>query len=76
MPSIAGWLAAAAAGCAIAAGCATERPRVEYIPADRAIAALRKGDPAPNDGWYVPPAVMQELIPGMDERFRSGDIDR
>ncbi|MEX0715326.1 MAG: hypothetical protein WD066_02000 [Planctomycetaceae bacterium] len=46
---------------------------MEYIPADRAVAALKKGDPAPNDGWYVPPAVMHELVPALDERFRSGD---
>ncbi len=65
--SIAGWLVVAPAGCA------TNRGNVEYIPADRAVVPLKKGEPAPADGWFVPPAVMQEIVPSLDERFRRGD---
>ncbi len=52
-------------------GCATLGDRVEYIPSDRAVAAVKKGEPAPADGWFVSPDVMQEMIPCLDERFRN-----
>lgn len=62
---IAGWLAVALAGCA------THRAAIEYIPADRALSPLKKGDPAPADGWFVPPAVLQELLPDANQRFQD-----
>lgn len=67
---IAFWLAVGGAG----AGCANgRRGGVEYIPADRAVLPLKKGAPSPGDGWFVPPAVMVELVPGLEEKFRSGE---
>jgi hypothetical protein len=45
---------------------------VEYIPSDRAVVPLKKGEAAPAEGWFVPPAVMQEIIPYLDEQFRDG----
>lgn len=65
---IAGWLAVVPV---VFAGCATGGDRVEYIPGDRAVVPLKKGEAAPGDGWFVPPAVMQEIIPSLDERFRN-----
>ena len=64
---IAGCLAVGLAGCAN-----LNLPnRVEYIPADRAVMPLSKGQPAPADGWYVPPAVLQEMVPYLDEKYRK-----
>jgi len=64
---ISGWLAVGLAGCAN-----LNRPdRIEYIPADRAVMPLSKGQPAPADGWYVPPAVLQEIVPYLDEKYRN-----
>jgi len=34
---------------------------------------LKKGEAAPAEGWFVPPAVMQEIIPCLDERFRNSN---
>lgn len=62
-----GWLAVGLGGCANL----TLPSRVEYIPADRAVMPLSKGQPAPADGWYVPPAVLQEMIPFLDEKYRQ-----
>lgn len=56
---------------AVPAGCVTDRNRVEYIPSDRAVVPLKKGEAAPAEGWFVPPAIMQEMIPCLDERFRE-----
>ena len=64
-----GWLAVGLAGCANL----TLPSRVEYIPADRAVMPLSKGQPAPADGWYVPPAVLQEMIPYLDEKYRKAE---
>jgi hypothetical protein len=36
------------------------------------VTPLEAGQPAPADGWFVPPAVMQEMVPCLDERFRDG----
>ncbi len=69
--SIAGWLVAVAVVCGGLTGCVQNRKGVEYIPADRAIAPLTKGQPAPGDGWFIPPAVLQELVPAADERFQN-----
>jgi hypothetical protein len=55
------------------AGCATDGNKIEYIPADRAVVPLKKGEAAPAEGWFVPPAVMQEIIPCLDERFRNSN---
>lgn len=68
---IAGWLAAVPAGCAVA-----PRSKVEYIPSDRAVSPLKKGQPAPTDGWFVPPAVMQEVVPWLDEKYRDAPPDK
>ena len=68
--SIAGWLAAGLVGCVTVSGCATNRNPVEYIPGDRAVVPMKKGDAAPADGWFVPPAVMQEIVPCLDEKYR------
>ncbi|MCH7688661.1 MAG: hypothetical protein IH899_18590 [Planctomycetes bacterium] len=46
---------------------------MEYIPADRAVIPLKKGEPAPTAGWFVPPAVMQEIVPCLDEKFRNSE---
>ena len=70
---IVGWLAVGLVGCGIVR---KTQPRVEYISSDRAVVPLKKGQAAPNDGWFVPPAVMQEVIPCLDERFRSGKTMR
>lgn len=61
------------AGClaAAAGGCVAVRDRVEYIPGDRAVVPMKRGEPAPDDGWFVPPAVMQDVVPYLDEKFRS-----
>lgn len=71
-------LTALIAGCcaAAAAGCVHPRERVEYIPGDRAVVPLKKGDPAPAEGWFVPPAVMQELVPHLDDQFGSPERGR
>lgn len=45
--------------------------RVEYIPGDRALVPLQKDQPAPADGWFVPPALMQELVPLLERRFQA-----
>lgn len=58
----------------VLAGCVTGRDNVEYIPGDRAVVPLSKGDAAPGDGWFVPPAVMQDVIPLLDERFQNLEL--
>jgi len=69
---IGGCLAVALGGCANL----NLPSRVEYIPADRAVMPLSKGQPAPADGWYVPPAVLQEMVPYLDEKYRKAeDLD-
>jgi len=50
--------------------------KVEYIPADRAVVAMKKGEQVPADGWFVSPAVMQEIIPCLDKRFRGASTAR
>ena len=67
---IAGWLAVALVGCVTGGG------KVEYIPADRAVVNMKKGQQAPADGWFVSPDVMQEIIPCLDKRFRGSSTDR
>ena len=42
------------------AGCAGSA-RVEYLPGSDKITLLRKGEPAPEDGFLVPPSKMAEL---------------
>lgn len=35
---------------------------------------LKKGQPAPAEGWFVPPAVLQEMIPYLDETYRNVEL--
>ncbi len=66
-------LTALIAGCCAvgAVGCVHPRERVEYIPGDHAVVPLKKGDPAPAEGWFVPPAAMQDMVPCLDDRFEK-----
>lgn len=57
----------------VLAACATG-DRVEYIPSDRGVVPLQAGEPAPAEGWFVPPAVMLEIVPCLDERFQQGAL--
>lgn len=41
-------------------GC-NQTPKVVYIPGQSQVFSLKKGDPAPIDGFLVPPNVMAEV---------------
>ena len=58
----------------VPAGCVAPSDRVEYIPGDRAVVPLQQGDAAPADGWFVPPAVMQQVVPFLDQQFRDQEL--
>lgn len=59
-----------------ASGCRTPlwgaKPEPVYIPGTQRVESIKKGQPAPDDGFFVPPAVMAELGPALAEPYRGG----
>lgn len=45
--------------------------KVEYVPGHLRVESIKKGDPAPIDGFVIPPSVMAEIGPCLAEAMNK-----
>lgn len=60
----AAWMMLIACLMIAVAGCKSSG-RIIYVPTHLAVEWLDKGEPAPDDGYFVPPALMLEVGPAL-----------
>lgn len=61
-------------GLSSACGCQLLTPKPsppQFISGGHQVTGLKKGDPAPEDGFFVPPPLMAELGPYLAEPYRK-----